>query len=189
MTATGVDVAAAERAVIDLLVAIGEDPSSAELVETPARVARAFAELLAPPPAPAPVWTDDGGYDGLVVVRDLAFRSVCADHLVPFSGVVHVAYGRGPVVLGPALVAHAVDRCAHRLQSPSRLAASIAAELERDLEPWALGVAVEVTRPCPDLSADAPATARTTALRGALRTDPRVRAEFVRLTSAARPDR
>src|SRR4051794_25380974 len=131
-----IDVVAAERAVTDLLLAIGEDPTSAELVETPARVAEALATLLTPRPAPLRVHRDvqqqDESYDELVVVRDLPFWSMCADHLAPFGGVAHVAYGPGPVEVGATQVAHAVDRCARRLQRASRLPIAIATELERE---------------------------------------------------------
>jgi GTP cyclohydrolase I len=186
---TTVDVAAAEQAVTDLLVAIGEDPSAPELRDTPRRVARVLADLLTPPVVPALAGTDADAYDELVVVRDLAFRSVCADHLSPFSGVVHVAYVRDTVAFDSAYVAHMVNRCARRLQTPLRLPGAIVAALERELRPSALGVVVEITRPCPDLEDDDTTTStRTSAFRGALRDDVRARAEFVRLTSTARPD-
>jgi GTP cyclohydrolase I len=184
---TTVDVAAAERAVIDLLLAIGEDPASPELQETPGRVARTLADLLTPLPVPVPVHVADDPYDDLVVVRDLGFRSVCADHLAPFGGVVHVAYVRGSVAVDAARVARVVDWCTRRLQTPVRLPGAIITELERELLPSALGVAVEITRTCPDLANDElPASTRTAAYRGALRDDTRARAEFLRLTSTAR---
>src|SRR3954462_471692 len=93
---TIVDVAAAEQAVADLLVAIGQDPASPELQETPGRVAQVLADLLAPRGVMMAAGASEDASDQLVVTRALAFWSVCADHLVPFGGVVHVAYGRGP---------------------------------------------------------------------------------------------
>jgi GTP cyclohydrolase I len=186
---TAVDVAAAEQAVTDLLVAIGEDPSSPELRETPRRVARAFADLLTPPMVPSLAIADTDPYEELVVVRDLPFRSVCADHLSTFSGVAHVAYIPGVVGFDTAYVAHVVNRCTRRLQTPTRLPGAIIAALDRDVGPSALGVVVEITRPCPDLEADdVTSSTRTAAYRGALRDDARVRAEFLRLSSAARID-
>jgi GTP cyclohydrolase I len=184
---TTVDVVAAAQAVTDLLVAIGEDPSSPELRETPGRVARVFADLLTPPAVPARASADLDATDELVVVRDLGFRSVCADHLAPFGGVVHVAYVSGDVAFDSAYVAHVVNRCARRLQTPTRLPVAIATALERELVPSALGVAVEITRPCPDLGEDDVTTStRTAAYRGTLCDDTGARAEFVRLTSTAR---
>jgi GTP cyclohydrolase I len=86
------DLDAAARAVSDLLVALGQDPTSEELAETPRRVARALAESLTPTPFTMTTFANDGDYDELVLLRDISFHSLCTHHLLPFSGVAHVAY-------------------------------------------------------------------------------------------------
>ena len=85
----GIDIAAAERAVRDLLVALGQDPASEHLAATPGRVAKAFTELLTPEPFTATTFPNDEGYDELVLACDIPFHSLCEHHLLPFAGVAH----------------------------------------------------------------------------------------------------
>src|SRR4051812_40601257 len=87
-----VDLAGAERAASALLEALGADPGSEHLQETPRRVARAFAELLSRKPFSATTFPNDEGYDELVIVQGIPFQSLCMHHLLPFHGLAHVAY-------------------------------------------------------------------------------------------------
>ncbi|HEY2958724.1 MAG TPA: GTP cyclohydrolase I, partial [Actinomycetota bacterium] len=104
MTATlvrpAVDLDAAAQAVTDLLVALGHDPATEDLAETPQRVARTYAELLAPRPFDPTTFPNDEGYDQLVLARDIPFQSLCQHHLLPFHGVAHVGYLPGGRILG-----------------------------------------------------------------------------------------
>ncbi len=104
----GVDLAAAERAVADLLVALGRDPLGEHLSDTPRRVAAAYAELLTPREFNATTFPNDEGYDELVVARDIPFSSLCEHHLLPFAGVAHVAYLPGHRILGLSKLARVV---------------------------------------------------------------------------------
>jgi GTP cyclohydrolase IA len=95
-----VDIAAAERAAADLLAALGIELDSESLEGTPARMARAYAELLAPRPFDLTTFPNDEGYDELVLARDIPVRSLCEHHLLPFAGVAHVGYLPGTRILG-----------------------------------------------------------------------------------------
>ena len=86
-----IDEEAAERAVSDLLTALGVDLDDPSLRDTPGRVARMYGELLTPRPFNVTTFPNDGSYDELVVVRDIPFSSLCEHHLMPFTGVAHVA--------------------------------------------------------------------------------------------------
>src|ERR1700740_3661134 len=98
--APGVDLDAAERAAGDFLKALGVDVDSEDLKETPARMARAYAELFDAQPLRLTTFANDEGYDELVLARDIPFRTVCEHHLLPFSGVAHVGYLPGDRILG-----------------------------------------------------------------------------------------
>ena len=95
-----VDIEAAERAAGDLLTAVGADTTSESLEGTPRRIAALYAELLSPAPFNATTFPNDGGYDELVVAREIPFHSLCEHHLLPFVGAAHVAYLPGERVLG-----------------------------------------------------------------------------------------
>src|SRR3954452_3273523 len=96
----GVDLAAAEEAARDLLLALGADLDLDSLAETPGRVARLYAELLVPRPFRVTTFPNDGGYDELVVARGIPFHSLCEHHLLPFVGVAHVGYLPGERIIG-----------------------------------------------------------------------------------------
>src|SRR5688500_13394755 len=110
----GVDLRAAERAVADLLAALGQDPDE-HTRDTPRRVAAAYAELLAPRPFEPTMFPNDEGYDELVLTRDIAFHSLCQHHLLPFTGVAHVGYLPGERVIGLSKLARVVETFARRL--------------------------------------------------------------------------
>src|SRR5918912_2608836 len=103
------DVAATERAALELLRAIGADVDLPELRETPRRVAASFAELLAPAELGATLFPSEGRYDELVVVREIPFHALCMHHLLPFHGTATVAYIPGERIIGLSKLARVVD--------------------------------------------------------------------------------
>jgi GTP cyclohydrolase I len=184
----GMDLAAAERAVADLLEALGRDPSDEHLVETPRRVAAAYAELLTPMPFRATTFPNDEGYDELVLARDVPFTSLCEHHLLPFSGVAHVGYLPGERIVGLSKLARVVEHVARDLQVQERLTEQVADWLERALEPKGVGVVLEAEHLCMSLRGVRATGSRTvtSAVRGLLRTDGRSRAEFFALSGVRR---
>jgi GTP cyclohydrolase I len=181
-----VDLARAERAVADLLAALGEDPSSAQLVDTPRRVAASYAELLIPTPFTPTTFPNDEGYDELVLARAIPFSSLCQHHLLPFTGVAHVGYLPGDRILGLSKLARVVELFARRLQLQERLTTQVADWLQAQLEPKGVGVVLEAEHLCMSLRGVQATGARTvtSALHGRLRSDPRSRQEFFALTRA-----
>jgi GTP cyclohydrolase I len=180
----GVDLRAAESAARDLLTALGADLTDESLADTPVRVARMYAELLTPHPFSATTFPNDGGYDELVVARDIPFHSLCEHHLLPFVGVAHVAYLPGERIVGLSKFARVVDSFARTLQVQERLTTQVADWIERELAPKGVGVVLEAEHLCMSLRGiqKPGATTVTSALRGVVRDDPRTRQEFLALT-------
>jgi GTP cyclohydrolase I len=180
----GVDLVRAERAVADLLAALGQDPSSEQLLDTPRRVAASYAELLTPAPFTPTTFPNDEGYDELVLARAIPFSSLCQHHLLPFVGVAHVGYLPAGRILGLSKLARVVERFARRLQLQERLTTQVADWLQAQLAPKGVGVVLEAEHQCMTLRGVRAAGARTvtSALHGRLRTDPRSRQEFLALT-------
>ena len=114
------DQAGAERAALDLLRAMGADMDHPGLLDTPRRVAASFAELLTPAEFGATLFRNEG-YDELVLVRDIAFQSLCMHHLLPFHGVAHVAYLPGECIIGISKLARVVEAFARDLQLQERM--------------------------------------------------------------------
>jgi GTP cyclohydrolase I len=183
---THVDVDAAEKAVRDLLLALGHDPVSEHLQATPGRVARAFRELLTPAHFDPTCFPNDEGYDELVMVRDIPFHSLCEHHLLPFVGRAHVAYLPKDRILGLSKLARVVEMFSRNLQVQERMTQQIASWLEEQLAPRGVGVVLEAEHMCMRLrGVRTPGTMTvTSALRGTIRDDPRTRTEFLGL---ARP--
>jgi GTP cyclohydrolase IA len=179
-----VDQAAAERAVRDLLHALGEDVESVGLRETPRRVARAYAELLTPLPFRPTTFPNEEGYDELVVARDIPFHSLCEHHLLPFHGVAHVGYLPGERIVGLSKLGRVIELYARRLQVQERLTTQIAEWLRRELHPKGVGVVIEAEHLCMSLRGVQKPGARTvtSTLLGLVRDDPRTRQEFLALT-------
>lgn len=175
-----VDQRQVERAVRDLLVALGRNPDDDHVRETPRRVAAAYAEQLQPPRFDLTTFPNDEGYDELVVVRDIAFHSLCEHHLLPFAGVAHVGYLPGPRILGLSKLARVVDLFARDLQMQERMTAQMATWLEEQLRPKGVGVVLEADHSCMGLRGVRKTGTRTvtSALRGALREGPS-RQEFL----------
>ncbi|SFP72501.1 GTP cyclohydrolase I [Amycolatopsis arida] len=184
----GVDLAAAERAVADLLVALGRDPDSEHLAETPRRVAASYAELLTPPEFDLTTFPNDEGYDELVLAKDIPVRSVCEHHMLPFHGVAHVGYLPGERILGLSKLARVVELFARDLQVQERLTTQVARWLRERLSPKGVGVVVEAEHLCMSLRGVRAGGSRTvtSALHGVLREDGRSRQEFFALAGVGR---
>lgn len=178
------DLAAAERAALQFLRALGLDTRSESLRETPNRMARAYAELFAPPPFDLTTFPNDEGYDELVLARHLPVRSVCEHHLLPFAGVAHVGYLPGERILGLSKLARVVAHFAARPQVQERLTRQIADWLAAQLAPKGVGVVIEAEHSCMTLRGvrAAGSSTVTSTLLGRLRADPRSRQEFFALT-------
>jgi GTP cyclohydrolase IA len=187
--ASGMDAPRLERAVRELLLALGQDPGREGLRETPARVARAYAELLAGSREDASdhlsrVFPQEQSGDDAVVLRGIRFVSLCEHHLLPFTGVAHVAYlpshGR---VAGLSKLARTVDVLARRLQMQERLTSQVADALVQHLDPRGVAVVVEAEHSCLRLRGARKEEAEmvTTAFRGALEHDRALRSEVLSL--------
>ena len=173
----------AERAAADFLLALGVDLDDESRRDTPARMARMYADLLTATDFNATTFPNDGGYDELVVARDIPFHSLCEHHLLPFTGVAHVGYLPGERILGLSKLARVVDHFARALQVQERLTTQIAGWLQRELEPKGVGVVLEAEHLCMSIrGVQKPgATTVTSALHGLVRDDPRTRGEFLAL--------
>jgi GTP cyclohydrolase IA len=177
-----IDLPAAERAVADLLLALGQEPDE-HTADTPRRVAAAYAELLTPRPFNPTTFANDEGYDELVLARDIPFHSLCQHHMLPFKGVAHVGYLPGDRILGLSKLARVVELFARGLQVQERLTKQVADWLQEHLSPKGVGVVLEAEHLCMSLrgvQADGSRTV-TSALHGLLRDDHRSRAEFFAL--------
>jgi GTP cyclohydrolase IA len=146
-----VDLRRIERAVREILTAVGEDPDREGLQETPARVARMYAELFAglhqdPREHLQKFFTQE--YDEVVLVRDIAFNSVCEHHLLPFMGQAHIAYIPNGRVIGLSKLARVVEVVAKRPQVQERLTEEIANLLEEELGAKGVVVIVEAAHSC-----------------------------------------
>jgi GTP cyclohydrolase I len=183
-----VDLARAERAVADLLAALGQDPSDEQLLDTPRRVAASYTELLTPTPFTLTTFSNDEGYDELVLAKAIPFSSLCQHHLLPFTAVAHVGYLPAGRILGLSKLARVVELFARRLQLQERLTTQVADWLQVQLEPKGVGVVLEAEHLCMSQRGVRAAGARTvtSALHGLLRSDPRSRQEFFALTGISR---
>ncbi|MEK4241925.1 GTP cyclohydrolase I FolE [Janibacter sp. FSL W8-0316] len=190
---TDVDLPRIEAAVREILLAVGEDPDRDGLVDTPARVARAYAEVfsgLRADPAELLATTFDIDHGELVIVRDIPLYSTCEHHLVPFHGVAHVGYlpGGSGKVTGLSKIARLVDLFAKRPQVQERLTTQVADALVEHLDVGGVIVVVEAEHLCMAMRGvrKPGATTITSAVRGQLR-DATTRAEAMALlTGAAR---
>jgi GTP cyclohydrolase IA len=178
-----VDMAAAEDAAAQLLTALGADLDSDGLRDTPRRMAAAYAELLTPEPFHLTTFTNEEGYDELVLVRDIPFQSLCMHHLLPFHGVAHVAYLPDERILGLSKLARVVEHFSRDLQLQERLTTQVAAWLQEQLRPKGVGVVIQAEHLCMSLRGvlKPGAFTVTSALHGLVRDDPRTREEFLSL--------
>ncbi len=181
------DSARAEAAIRELLIAVGEDPERDGLRETPARVARAYAEIFAglwQDPRDVLSTTFELGHEEMILVKDIAVYSTCEHHLVPFHGVAHVAYIPGPDgrVTGLSKIARLVDLYARRPQVQERLTSQIADTLVEVLKPGGVLVVVDCEHLCMTMRGVRKPGSHTvtSAVRGQLR-NPATRAEAMSL--------
>ena len=181
-----VDHARIEQAVREILIAVGEDPDREGLLETPARVARMYAEVFSglhkdPSVHLKRVFTEN--YDEIVLVRDIEFHSMCEHHLLPFSGRAHVAYLPNGKVVGLSKLARVVDEVARRPQVQERMTESIANMVEEALGARGVAVMIESTHSCMTMRGirKAGASCTTSAMRGIFRENLSSRAEILGL--------
>ncbi len=178
------DLARAERAVRELLLAIGEDPDREGLRRTPARVASMYAEVLdgmADDPCRHLTVSFEADHREMVMLRDIAFASLCEHHMVPFTGRAHVAYipGHDGRITGLSKLARLVEGFAHRLQVQERLTSQIAEALVDALAPQGVLVVVQAEHLCMSMRGvkKPGATTVTSAVRGLFEHDIAARAE------------
>ena len=176
-----------EKAVKDILKAVGEDPEREGLLGTPGRVSRMYQELLSG-------YDRDGGdliravfdseeYDQMVILKDIVFDSLCEHHMLPFRGLAHVGYLPSRKVLGVSKLARVVDMFARRLQIQERMTEQIAGFLMRHLKPQGVAVVVEAQHQCMNIRGvkKRQSVMVTSAMHGVFRDDAAVRTEFLRL--------
>ena len=188
-----VDLDRIEAAVAEILVALGEDPSRDGLQETPARVARMYAEVcsgLHEDPADYLIRTFDLEHDEMVMVRDIPVYSLCEHHLLPFFGVAHVAYipQKGGMITGLSKLARLVDSFSRRLQIQERLTSQVAGAIQRTLEPQGTLVVVEAEHLCMSMrGVQKPgAVTVTSAVHGVFRDEVSTRLEAMRFIEKGR---
>ena len=180
--------AEAEAAVRVLLESAGDDPDREGLLDTPARVARSYKELFAgyktdPREYLERTFEEVGGYDELVVLRDIRVVSFCEHHMLPVIGRAHVGYLPTNRVVGISKLARVVHGFARRLQIQEKLTAQIAQAIQDILQPQGVGVVIEAEHSCMTMrGVNTPGSTLTTSkLLGVVRDDPRTREEFLRL--------
>lgn len=181
-----VDTDRIEKAIHEILMAVGEDINREGLKRTPERVARMYVELLAgmredPKTHLRGVFTEN--CDEIVLLRDIPFYSVCEHHLMPFIGTAHVAYLPSGPILGVSKLARIVDCFARRLQTQERLAYQIADFIMHNLKPKGVAVVLEASHSCMTIRGiKKPGSVMvTSAIRGIFKTDPRSRSEVMGL--------
>jgi GTP cyclohydrolase IA len=180
--------AEAEAAVRVLIEWAGDDPDREGLVETPARVARSYQQLFAgyaddPRAYLEKTFEEVGGYDELVVLRDIRVVSFCEHHMLPFIGRAHVGYLPTNRVVGISKLSRVVNAFARRMQIQEKLTAEIAEAINDILQPAGVGVMIEAEHSCMTMrGVNTPGSNLITSrLMGVIRDDPRTREEFLRL--------
>ena len=184
--ARAVDHERIKRAVREILAAIGEDPDREGLLETPARVARMYAEMFSglhqdPKVHLQKAFTEK--YDEIVLIRDIAFNSVCEHHLLPFMGHAHIGYLPNGRVLGLSKLARLVEVVSHRPQVQERMTETIADLLENDLGAKGVAVVVEASHTCMTIRGvrKPGSLCVTSAMKGIFRSNVSSRAEVLSL--------
>jgi GTP cyclohydrolase IA len=177
---------AAEEAVRILLRWAGEDPAREGLRDTPGRVASAYREWFAgyasdPADYLRRTFEEVGGYDEMIVLRDIAFESHCEHHMAPIIGLVHVGYLPTDKVVGISKLARVVDGYARRFQVQEKLTAQIAGCIDEVLHPRGVGVVVDAVHQCMTTRGvhKRGVSLITSRMTGTFRSDARTRAEFL----------
>lgn len=182
----GVDAARIEAAVREILLAVGEDPDREGLQETPARVARMYAELfsgLHADPRRLLSKTFTQKYDEMVLVRDIEFASTCEHHLLPFLGKAHIAYLPAGKIVGLSKLPRVVEALAHQPQVQERMTEELADLLMQELKPRGVGVILEATHTCMTIRGvrKPGGICTTSAMRGIFRENQATRNELMAL--------
>ncbi len=179
-----------EKAVKEILLAVGEDVEREGLKDTPARVARMYSELLEgmridPKQHLSSVFSEN--YDEIVLLRDIPFYSICEHHLMPFIGSAHIAYLPAGMVIGVSKLARIVDSFARRLQLQERLTDQISGFIMNNLKPKGVAVVLEASHSCMTIRGiKKPGSVMvTSALRGIFKKDSRSRNEILSLIHTA----
>jgi GTP cyclohydrolase IA len=187
----GVDLRRIEKAVREILAAVGEDPDREGLLETPARVARMYAEMFSglrqdPREHLKKVFTQQ--YDEVVLVRDITFCSMCEHHLLPFIGKAHIAYAPKGKVLGLSKLARLVEAIARRPQVQERMTEDIANLLVEELDAKGVAVVVEASHSCMTIRGvrKPGSLCLTSAMKGIFRKNDSSRAEVMQLIFSER---
>ena len=191
MKSAKIDIPRIEKAVREILLAVGEDPDREGLVKTPNRVARAYGELLAglqddPRRHLKTVFTEQ--YDEVVLLRDIEFHSLCEHHLLPFTGRAHVAYLPAGQVVGLSKLARLVEGFARRPQVQERLTTQIADALMEELNPVGAVCVIEATHSCMTIRGASKVGSMmvTSALRGIFKDNPASRSEVLSLIAGSK---
>ncbi len=181
--------AEAEAAVRVLIEWAGDDPTREGLLDTPARVVKSYRELFKGYESDPRVYLERtfdevGGYDELIVLRDIPVISFCEHHMLPVIGKAHVGYLPANRVVGISKLARVVHGFGRRLQIQEKLTAEIADAIQDILQPLGVGVVIEASHSCMTLRGvnTQGSNLTTSRLRGVVRDDPRTREEFLRLT-------
>jgi GTP cyclohydrolase I len=182
----GVDLPRIQRAVREILIAVGENPDREGLLETPARVARMYAEMFAglrqdPREHTSKFFSEQ--YDEVVLVRDISFCSMCEHHLLPFIGKTHVAYIPKGKVIGLSKIARVVEAISRRPQVQERMTEEIANLLESELGAKGVAVVIEASHSCMTIrGVKKPGSSMvTSAMKGLFRSNLSTRAEVMQL--------
>jgi GTP cyclohydrolase I len=183
----------AEEAVRTLIRWAGDDPTREGLLDTPKRVVKAYSEFYAGYEQDAGhilsrTFKEVEGYDEMIVLRDIQFNSHCEHHMVPFTGVVHIAYIPDSKVVGLSKLARLVDVYAKRLQIQEKFTAQIANTLTENLKPRGVAVVVQATHMCMTMRGvhKPDGEMQTSHLTGLFRSDPRTRQEFFSMLKMAK---
>ena len=177
----------AEEAIKTILGYIEEDPSREGLEDTPSRVVNSWDEIFSgyhQNPKEVLSSTFNGeGYDGIVLLKDIEFHSICEHHLQPFTGSAHVAYIPTDRIVGISKLARIVDVHSRRLQNQERITKDVADDLEEHLAPLGCAVIIEATHDCMRCRGvkKQNATMTTSAMRGVFFDKPEARSELMRL--------
>jgi GTP cyclohydrolase I len=190
-SANEVDGARIEAAVREILFAVGEDPDREGLQETPARVARMYAELfsgLHAEPRHFLSKTFTQKYDEMVLVRDIEFASTCEHHLLPFLGKAHIAYLPAGKIVGLSKLPRVVEALAHRPQVQERMTEELADLLMGELRPRGVAVILEATHTCMTIRGvrKPGGVCTTSAMRGTFRENQATRNELMALIYGSR---
>ena len=180
-----------EAAVREILLAVGEDPDREGLEETPARVARMYAEICAGlrrDPGEVLRKTFTQKYDEMVLVKDIRFASICEHHLLPFFGRAHIAYLPKGKIVGLSKLPRLVDAVARRPQVQERITEEVADLLVEELSPRGAAVILEATHTCMTVRGvrKADSVCTTSAMRGVFRDNPSSRSELMALIYGGR---